>query len=841
MGNNAPNYTVNNDIRLHWDFESSLDNENSVALSNMPPVSLYGRSDTSCILKESAGSTLFRTNTTDVSPPASSFSTVVWFSTHDDQKNSGCYSLTKYDHGQTNSVDNTKASFRSTVDQYFEEWDTGPDAVKVRYKIDYVEDGGPLDTPVLEQYVEGSKWNMYYAGVNGTLIEASVNGMAKVSGYIGLPFNSSGNYLFDYYEGIIDEVRTYDRTLTQDELSYLYNWGFPQPIDKEKPKRQYLYPSKTIGDPNIASGHYIIPNTDTFWTNLVSRTETPGDYIQYYHDELKRCTPSQNALPYSSTFSPINVWHTPYAEKTPEDKEAITMNEGSGLFRFETGPFFVEPSAITLHFKGASMPRRDDGINPTQEQQAHNGAIPEKRGHIGSIRLTDASGTDIINVPATDGIILEYSGDYGGESYVHHTSSVPLNSLVGLDLSTTYLHFALSTNGTYSTQGQLGTNVAPGNRTPYPVLFGAAVELNGAQNIANTGVGVEAYIDLYTGGSEALNSGIDLYTTAADFENSGIDLYSYGRAVETSSIPMYAHGDLTVNSGVDLYTSGAPNLYNKEIELYAHSALTFNSGVDLYTSGVPSLYNKEIELYTHGAMLHNSGIDLFLAAHDSLTFNNPLFIHGFTTDNSGIDLYVRSHASINSGIDLWTEGVELANGAIPFFAEATVSYGSGSFPLYMNSTTNTSVYKAHPMYLEVNSQETDTGGIPFFLNSITTGDDTGYMPFYLESKADSLTKGTDMYLQNAFESGYKSQFLYVKGLGTLDGGAVDNESMPLFIERIEGVEGGMSLYLGVNSGDEQGVNMYTFGGTWSNSGVDLVIPSIVGVGNSGINVYINGL
>jgi len=128
-----------------------------------------------------------------------------------------------------------------------------------------------------------------------------------------------------------------------------------------------------------------------------------------------------------------------------------------------------------------------------------------------------------------------------------------------------------------------------------------------------------------------------------------------------------------------------------------------------------------------------------------------------------------------------------------------------------------------------------------FLNSVTTGDGTQYMPFYLDANAPDINFGTDMFLKNAYESGFKSKLLYVRGLGSLNGGSVGNGSIPLFIERIEGAERGLSMYLGVNSGDEQGVNMYTYGGTWSTSGVDLIVPATYDIKNSGINFYVNGL
>jgi hypothetical protein len=776
--NQNPNYTVNTDIRLYWDFESSYDNVNNVELLSLGATSNYGRCNTSGILRNATSAVNYRTGTTDVSPPASSFSTVVWFSTHDDQQNSGCYILNKYEAGTTTTLDNSKAAFRSTLQRSY-----GVDAVSGYYRVDHILEGAGLSTPVVQQFVESSKWNMYYAGVDGTMIECSVNGLPKASGYSSL-FISSGNYLFNFEEGVVDEIRTYDRTLTQDELSYLYNWGFPQPIHKERPKTQFLYPSKTMGGPNISSGHYIIPNTDTFWGNLASRSGLEGDAFRYYQDELRRSTSSQT-VHYSSTFSPINQWHTTFSGQTPDDFEAITMADGSGIFRFETGPCFVEPSAIVLHFKGASFPRRNQGY-PTQESNAHNGLIPHNRGYVNSIRFTDASGTDIANIPSNHGFVLGYSGDYGGESYIHYSSGVELNSLDGLYLNNTYLHFTLTTSGEY-VGGELSPGMAPGNKTPYPVLFGAAVELNGANNIAETGVGIEAYLDMYTISIDTVNSGVDLYTTAHEAQNSGVDLYMWGYAVENSSIPFYTQAVDFVNNGIDLYTFG------------------------------------------HG--VENSG--------------NTLFVGGLDSVNSGIDLYINGHVPINSGIDLYINGVEQNSveqnsGSMPLFLKADVYNSSNSLTFYMNSTTDPSIYTTRPFYLGVSDNATDKGSVPLYLNTATTGEVLSYVPFYLKSETPSLDKGTDLFLANTYQSGERSKFLFIRGLGTLNGGLVDNGSVPLFLERVEGVEHGVSMYLGVNSGDSQGVNMYTVGGTWTNSGISLTVPSTIDTKNSGLNIFVNG-
>lgn len=634
-------------------------------------------------------------------------------------------------------------------------------------------------------WIEDSRQTMEaisYKGGASPKIYVSRNGQPQVEHNASTMTDASGTFrIGQSFQTIYSEVRIYDRALGDREIQNIYNGAFPSQINKPSPKVQYMYPAE---DRMGGGTQRLIHDTDLYFEHLEQTNDQNFQQPEGWSESWADAS--------GKFFSAVNQWHSAY---TPEayglnlyyiDKVAICPY-GINTLKFGVGAMGVKPSAIIVHFEGAGYYSQG-----TMHTIHESGYTPGSEMSITDVRLYDKN-KDQITVDSNGDVIIKHSGHYGNSSdnFIKYNSGLEVVSNVeDYDLSDIQLEFGVSDNN--------------GNPV-FGMLHGVSVEVQGEVNIANTG------LDLYTNAVLVANSGIDLYTVARDSLNSGMDLYTEGMIVQTSSIPMYTISADFENSGIDLYTYGRDST---------------NSGMPLITHASDTIFTFRPTMYVSGIGRPTDDLDLSIWGRDS--------------ENSGMDLNIWGHIAENSGMDLWIEGVEIDSEGVPFFAEATVSYGSGGFPLYMNSTTNTSLYKARPMYIEVNAEEMGTGGMPLFLNSVTAGSGDQYMPFFLDAAADSMNKGTEMYLKNAFESGFKSQFLYVKGLGTLDGGAIDNGSMPLFIERIEGSEKGMSMYLGVNSGETQGTNMYTYGGTWSTSGIDLTIPSTLGVDNSGMDIYING-
>jgi hypothetical protein len=173
---------------------------------------------------------------------------------------------------------------------------------------------------------------------------------------------------------------------------------------------------------------------------------------------------------------------------------------------------------------------------------------------------------------------------------------------------------------------------------------------------------------------------------------------------------------------------------------------------------------------------------LFLQGVEPYTSNNNtnLFTYGCSTGRSGIGL----------GFDLFIQGTSVVNSNLNLFLQ---NYGpealSGSMNLFID-------------------------GAAYTINN--------YIPLRVENS------GVE-----------KSLTLFIKGSGIKAGATPFNSSMNLFIERNEAAE--ISLFL---QGEGEYINnntpLYVFGAYLANSGVDLVISDIVGVGTGALRLYTHG-
>jgi len=491
------------------------------------------------------------------------------------------------------------------------------------------------------KWLEKSRLSMFFVGYNSTTnsFEYSENGNPKESFSAATLSDASGNLAFGASNNIISEMRVYDRILGDEEIRALYNGGFPSQLNKPSPKVQVLYPiSDNMGIVNSHSPRLLHGEKEY--------TQDCQDLDDFYFQD-----PFYFSLPYSKVgvtsasgkfFSALNPWYGAYEDvifSVNHDHVAITPY-GNAQLKFGLGAAFVKPSAIYVHFGAkCAAPRSVYDV-------VHNSGGSFDGLEIQSVQIVDR---DKNPVTVSNGAIIDVglSGNYGSTpNYIRYTSGLTLDpgidsrNLSDLEISFTF--------------GNAGAN-------SIGMLHSLAVEIQGETNIAQTG------LSLYEDGVYGANSGIDLYTTAIDSRNSGIDLYAVGHSVANSSIPMYTTSADFSNSGVNFYSYGRD---------------TIGSGVNLYTVASESM-SSNITLFVSGIGRPSSEIDLFLVGNDSY--------------NSGIDLFMHGHLDTSSGIDLWIEGVNTQNGGIPFFAEATLKYGSGGFPLYMNSTADSSVYHARPM------------------------------------------------------------------------------------------------------------------------------------------------
>lgn len=725
----GPQFTANKSLMLYWDFEDAFDDIHNVQLQQFQCLRDYGRCETSGLkcLNTDTGSKYLYTNDVKAIPSGNDFSFVFWWTS--EETDAGFFRVQRYEDTapSTENFGDSRLTAQLSVNDTHGE-NSGLFSF-VHHKEITVNSGQ------VQQFFEHSKWNMFYAGVSGEYTETSINGLPKLSGDNYGGFEGNGNWGLKISDDLLDEFRVYDRLLTEDELGFLYNHAFPQPPEKEKPKIQYMYPASGESDVIIE----VCTLADCYWNALEEQDDNN------INGSEADCGFNSNDR---EIFSTLNEWHTPYSGRNPIDNTFTWVSHNAGTkptIELNMGPFFVQPSSINIHFKAASM-----GIKTTM-LEAHSGLIEDERGIINNIELKDAAGNRIIE--PSGGFIIGFSGYYGSnEPYIHYESGLILKDLSSLDLTHANLSFQLDQ-----------TNLDNANL----MVYGVALEVRGETNIAETGLGISKYMDLYEVAIGSQNSGIDLYTEASIPDNSGMDLYTLAHDVANSSIPLY-----TI------------------------------------------------------AGLGNSGIDLF--------------INGHALSNSGIDFYINGHTSINSGIDLYTVGANLDNAPMPMFAQATVYNQSGSLPFSMWSTTNSGKFSTIPMYLGVSDNSGSYTTMPMYLETENTGSGTTYMPMFVMSD-NQENKSLEIFLQNSYTSGHDSVNLFAQGLGGLDGGLPVNDSMPLFIARdSEGDSWGVPMYLQTNSGENQSLNLFISGGTWSNKAVNLVIPSTYGPDNSGITFQVNG-
>jgi hypothetical protein len=452
-----------------------------------------------------------------------------------------------------------------------------------------------------------------------------------------------------------------------------------------------------------------------------------------------------------------------------------------------SGEFFSAINEWHSHFSSASSYIDDTVIS-------HRGSGTLEFG-LGPIQIVPSS-IDVHFVAREDGSGVIERAEIGGFTVYDKQNEVIAQSDTNIILSGKqwYTESLTLNEGVFDySDTSIGFLMNSGMRFPtvptYSELFSLSVSVSGDIGIANTG------LDLYTTASFVDNSGIDLYATALDSGVQSIDLYTISVGVQESSIPLYTIAGIE-NSGMDLYTFAS----------------------DSIAGGQP--------YYISGLGVDNQGIDLF--------------IHGHLSDNSGIDFYTGGHIAVNSGMDLYTVGANIGNAAMPMFVQATVYDQSGSLPFSMWSTTNSGKFSTIPMYLGVSDNSGSYTTMPMYLETENTGSGTTYMPMFVMSD-NQENKSLEIFLQNSYTSGHDSVNLFAQGLGGLDGGLPVNDSMPLFIARdSEGDSWGVPMYLQTNSGENQSLNLFISGGTWSNKAVNLVIPSTYGPDNSGITFQVNG-
>jgi hypothetical protein len=289
--------------------------------------------------------------------------------------------------------------------------------------------------------------------------------------------------------------------------------------------------------------------------------------------------------------------------------------------------------------------------------------------------------------------------------------------------------------------------------------------------------------------------------------------------------------------GVRLFVSGVSVAYTG-LNLIGSGGIDKNSHVDLYTQAYSS-GSRSLDLYTAGHLPDSSGIPLYIYGAQPINSGLDLYMYGWDTRSSGIDLFIGGHIGLNSGVPLYTYGANTHTASMNLFTKYEPIERSGGFNLFTFASDDPSVQRSVDLYLKTALASSVVGTMSLYTAGPDTGSTYADMPLFLENNTYNYGS-VELFLQNAYQSGFKGLKLFVDGEGTLDGGLPYSDSMPLFIERTEGVQGGLSMFMAVNNGVGSGLNMFTKGGTYASSGLDLSIPSTYSENSGVLKLMIRG-
>ncbi len=384
-------------------------------------------------------------------------------------------------------------------------------------------------------------------------------------------------------------------------------------------------------------------------------------------------------------------------------------------------------------------------------------------------------------------------------------------------------------------------------------LYGpSSTGVSSAYNSANLSLfntsSLSSGVNLYAVGNDVVQSGANLIVTASDSSVSGVNLYVSGVGFSSNLSTLYMGGFDIVYSGVSLYAGGS---------------IVSASGANLYTTGFDVV---------------NSGVNMTIVGPPPATGYAPMFVSGVSVTPmmvGGADLFTmagvaRMGADLNvAGMDVGATGVNLytvnalgGNNSATMFMPSVAGSGQGmslflkqipppssykTADLFVFSATTPTIYDVFSLY----TKSYPSNGMTLFIQADDSATNRKGMDLFLKSDTPSVAATTPLYIENAYQSGFKSVKLFIKGDGTLNNGYVYSGSTSLYIQRP--TDNGFTLFVKGNS-VASGVDMSVKGAFYQTAATTMVIngfaPSSTGtfslythgpdILTSGVNLFITG-
>ena len=179
-----------------------------------------------------------------------------------------------------------------------------------------------------------SKWYHVAATFKNGTIKIYVNGKLDVKGTGSLGQNYQPFYIGfgptggdEYFSGLIDEVRIYNRALSEKEIKALYEWAPPPVLHLkfDEKKGQYAYDSSGNGNDGILGGKATSESSDPTWRS--ARLCKYGGCLEFdgVNDYVK--IQDSNWLNFSNSDFTVEGWC--YSYQLTGDNQKVFMKYGS--------------------------------------------------------------------------------------------------------------------------------------------------------------------------------------------------------------------------------------------------------------------------------------------------------------------------------------------------------------------------------------------------------------------------------------------------------------------------------------------------------------------------------
>lgn len=245
--------------------------------------------------------------------------------------------------------------------------------------------------------------------------------------------------------------------------------------------------------------------------------------------------------------------------------------------------------------------------------------------------------------------------------------------------------------------------------------------------------------------------------------------------------------------------------------LYVFSSATQPSGLSIYTAGAAYQFNTA-SLYVGSSLSVASGVNTFVQAVNQQGGVANLYVHNYTSISGGVTLYTQASLPPGSGnVSLYTDGIGIGVGARSLFTIGSLpptSSNTASLFTFSAMPPVQSIFKTTPLFIGGTSIQSH---MSMFVAGPSQMTSNFNIPMFLKTTEliNPVGLSADLFVQNNTSSVNKGAKLYVQGQGSLDGGSIASNSMPLYINRF--LSNACSMFISGTNTLASGTNLFING------------------------------